>query len=425
MPDFLKINRVFSRRPIQMAWNDPQWGGKGNGGGNRNAGGPPDLDELWKNFNNRLNGLFGRKGGGGDGGDTPPPRIGGGPEFSIPGGAGLLIGLALVVWLASGFYIVDAGERGVVLRFGKFVETTMPGPRWHLPYPVESAEVVNVDSVRTVEVGYKNNVQAKVLGESLMLTDDENIVDLQFSVQYILKDPEDYLFSNRHPDDAVKQAAETAMREIVGKSKMDFVLYEGRADIAERATKLMQDILDRYKTGIAISKLNMQNAQPPEQVQAAFDDAVKAGQDLERLKNEGQAYANDVIPRARGVAARLMEEAEGYKQRVIAQSEGEASRFKQVLTEYAKAPQVTRERLYQDAMQQILTNTTKIMVDDKGGNNLLYLPLDKLMSLTQSGQSGTMAPQEVPPQTGTATPRVEDTFRSRDAFRARDREARP
>ncbi|MDP2786759.1 MAG: FtsH protease activity modulator HflK [Pseudomonadota bacterium] len=413
-----------------MAWNDPQWGNQG--GGKKNAGGPPDLDELWKNLNGRLNEIFGKKGGNGGGDNEPPTRLGGGREFNIPGGAGLLIGLAVLVWLASGFYIIDAGERGVVLRFGKFAETTLPGPRWHLPYPFEAVEVVNVEQVRTVEVGYKNNVKTKVLSEALMLTDDENIIDLQFSVQYTLKDPEDYLFANRDPDEAVKQAAETAMREIVGKSKMDYVLYEGRADIAVRATKLMQEILDRYKTGISLSKLNMQNAQPPEQVQAAFDDAVKAGQDRERLKSEGQAYANDVIPRARGVAARLLEEASGHKQRVVAQSEGDASRFKQILTEYSKAPQVTRERLYQDTMQQVMSSTTKVLVDDKSGGNLLYLPLDKLMQMTQTGaQPGTPSqpspdsqafrPLEQPAQTQSN----DGLFRSRDAFRNREREERP
>ena len=414
-----------------MAWNDPQWGNQN--GGNKNNGGPPDLDELWKKFNQRLNGLFGRKGGGA-GGEEPPRRLGGGPEFSIPGGAGLVVALAVLVWLASGFYIVDAGERGVVLRFGKYAETTQPGPRWHLPYPVETVEVVNVEQVRTVEVGYKNSVKTKVLGEALMLTDDENIIDLQFSVQYTLKDPEDYLFANRDPDEAVKQAAETAMREIVGKSKMDYVLYEGRADVAARATKLMQEILDRYKTGINVSKLNMQNAQPPEQVQAAFDDAVKAGQDRERLKNEGQAYANDVIPKARGVAARLIEEANGHKQRVVAQAEGDASRFKQILVEYNKAPQVTRERLYQDTMQQVMSNTTKVLVDDKQGGNLLYLPLDKLMeTVAAPGHAGVPAAQavestvnrgvsisnDVPPQL------EKNDVRSRDAsLRSRDRDGR-
>lgn len=399
---------------INMAWNDPQWG---KDGGN---GGPPDLDEIWKRFNQKLNSLLGGKGRpGGDGGGGSG---GGLPKFQIPGGAGLLVALAVLVWLASGFYIVDTGERGVVLRFGKYVETTMPGPRWHFPYPFETVEVVNVEQVRTVEVGYRNNVRSKVLSETLMLTDDENIIDLQFSVQYTLRDPVEYLFMNREPDEAVRQAAESAMREVVGKSKMDFVLYEGRSEVADRATKLMQEILDRYKTGISISKLNMQNAQPPEQVQAAFDDAVKAGQDRERLKNEGQAYANDVIPKAKGVAARLHEESLGYQQKVVADAEGEASRFSQVLVQYTKAPQVTRERLYQDAMQQVLSSTTKVMVDDKQGGNLLYLPLDKLMQA-----AGSPAPAEAaaPPavQPLPASP-VSDS-RSRDAFRNRDREERP
>jgi modulator of FtsH protease HflK len=409
-----------------MAWNDPQWGKGGNGG--NGGGGPPDLDELWRRFNQRLNGMFGNKGprrvedevGRGPGGGGGP----GLPSFSIPGGAGILVLLAALVWMASGFYIVDTGKRGVVLRFGKFVETTQPGPRWHLPYPFESVEVVNVEQVRTVEVGYRNNVKSKVLNESLMLTDDENIIDLQLSVQYTLKSPEDYLFMNRDPDLAVMQAAETAIREIVGKSKMDYVLYEGRADVADRATKLMQNILDRYKTGVAISKVNMQNAQPPEQVQAAFDDAVKAGQDRERLKNEGEAYANDVIPKAKGVAARLLEEAQGYQQRVVANAQGEADRFRQIQIEYAKAPQVTRERLYQDAMQQVMSNTTKVLVDDKQGGNLLYLPLDKLIQSVGGGAApapDAMAAMPSNPATGAPN----DPARSRDALRGREREARP
>ena len=360
------------QKQITMAWNDPQWGNNGRGNG-----GPPDLDEIWKRFNQRLNSLLGGKGrSGGDGGDG---GRGGLPKFRIPGGAGMLVVLAILVWLASGFYIVDAGERGVVLRFGKYIETTLPGPRWHLPYPFESAEVVNVDQVRTVEIGYRNNVNSKILSEALMLTDDENIIDLQFSVQYTIKDPVAYLFMNRDPDAAVKQAAESAMREIVGKSKMDYVLYEGRAEVATQAAKLMQQILDNYKTANEIDKLNMQNAQPPEQVQAAFDDAVKASQDEQRFRNEGEAYANNVVPRAKGVAARLIQEALGYKQRVVADAEGRASRFDQILAQYETAPQVTRERMYQDAMQQVLTHTTKVLVDDKHSGNLLYLPLDKLM----------------------------------------------
>src|SRR5689334_13289319 len=279
---------------VLMSLNDPNWGRRPSGNQ-----GPPDLEELWRNFNRKLEGLFGRRGGG-DGGTGGPGRT-----QRRMGGFGLLAALVVVVWLASGFYIVPEGQRGVVLRFGRYVETTMPGPRWHLPSPVESAEVVNLLGVRTVDVGYRNNVKSKVLKESLMLTDDENIIDVQFAVQYVLKSPNDYLFNSREPDESVLQAAETAVREVVGKSSMDFVLYEGRSEVAARAHKLMQSILDRYGTGIGVSKVTMQNAQPPEQVQAAFDDAVRASQDRERQKNEGQAYANDVIPKARGTAARL------------------------------------------------------------------------------------------------------------------------
>jgi membrane protease subunit HflK len=295
----------------------------------------------------------------------------------------------------------------------------MPGPRWHLPYPIETAEVVNVAGVRSVEVGYRNNVKSKVLKESLMLTDDENIVDVQFAVQYVLKSPTEYLFRNRAPDEAVLQAAETAIREIVGRNSMDFVIFEGRSEVAARAHKLMQEILDRYGTGISVSKVTMQNAQPPEQVQSSFDDAVKAGQDRERQKNEGQAYANDVIPKARGMASRLQAESEGYRQRVIEQAEGDAARFRQVVTEYNKAPQVTRDRLYIETMQQVLSNTTKVLIDQKGGNNLLYLPLDRIMQATGSapGEAAAKSPETVP-----AT--EPSTARSREAFRAREREAR-
>jgi membrane protease subunit HflK len=401
-----------------MAWNDPQWGNNGNRNPNN---GPPDLDEIWRRINQRLNGMFGSKdtGGGssGGGGDNLTP-------VGFPGGGnlvGLLAGALVLVWLASGFYIVDTGQRGMVLRFGQYVETTEPGPRWHLPWPVESREIVNVDQVRTVEIGYRNNVKSKVLNESLMLTDDENIIDLQFAVQYILKDPVEFLFVNRSPEDSALQIAETAMREIVGKSKMDFVLYEGRAEIAARAKQLMQDIHDRHKTGISISQVTLQNIQPPEQVQAAFDDAVKAGQDRERLKNEAEAYSNDVVPRARGLASRLKEEAEGYNLSVIANAEGEASRFVQIFAEYQKAPQVTRQRIYLDTMQTVMNNTSKVLVDQKGGNSLLYLPLDKLQQIVNQPYGG--APDAVAQPATTAASPV-DT-RSRDALRNRDREARP
>jgi membrane protease subunit HflK len=397
-----------------MGLNDPQWGRK------KGNSGPPDLDQLWRNFNKKLNSLFKRKGGGsgsggGEGSGAPTPR-------QYGGGIGVLVGLLVVLWIASGFYIVNEGQRGIVLRFGKYVETTQAGLRWHLPYPVEIVETVNVSQVRTVEIGYRNNVRSKVLKESLMLTDDENIIDIQFAVQYILKNPEEFLFTNREPENAVLQAAETAIREIIGKSKMDFVLYEGREQVAAKATQLMQEILDRYKIGIAISKVTMQNAQPPEQVQAAFDDAVKAGQDRERQKNEGQAYANDVIPKAKGNAARLLEESEGYKQRVIASSEGESSRFKQVLIEYNKAPGVTRDRLYLDMMQQVLSSTSKIFVDQKNGNNLLYLPLDKLIQMSGPSSSSVSAPEAPPAPAHEAVP--DSAARTREAFRGRERETR-
>jgi membrane protease subunit HflK len=420
-----------------MSLNDPQWGNRGNdnGGGKRPNQGPPDLEELWRDLNQRLSGMFGKKGGGrgnGDnsGGGLPPVDFN--PKF-LGGGIGLLIVVVILVWLASGFYIVDASQRGLVLQFGRYKESTDSGLRWRLPYPIQSHELVNISGVRTLEVGYRGSEKNKVLKEALMLTDDENIINIQFAVQYILKDPVDYVFNNRGPDEAVMQAAETAIREIVGKSKMDFVLYEGREQIAVKAAELMQEILDRYKTGILISKVTMQNAQPPEQVQAAFDDAVKAGQDRERQKNEGQAYANDVIPKARGTAARLLQEADGYRQRLIATAEGDASRFRQLNAEYAKAPEVTRNRLYLETMQQVYTNTTKVMIDAKGQGNLLYLPLDKLMQaaggvLPQTGagtdpaasaRSGGAAPGDLLPQTMDRA----DT-RSRDALRSRDREAR-
>lgn len=362
-----------------MSLNDPQWGkGGGNKGGNQ---GPPDLEELWRDFNRRLSGLFGKRGGGGKGdgdggGGIRPPALN---PRQFGGGIGLLILLVLAIWLASGFYVVDASQRGVVLQFGKFLETTEPGLRWRLPYPIQSQEVVNLTGVRTVEIGYRGTEKNKVLKEALMLTDDENIINIQFAVQYFLKDPQAYLFNNRDPDDAVVQAAETAIREIVGKSKMDFVLYEGREEVAVLAAKLMQEILDRYGTGILISKVTMQNAQPPEQVQAAFDDAVKAGQDRERQKSEGQAYANNVIPRARGTASRLGQEAEGYKQRVIATAVGDASRFRQILGEYTKAPDVTRQRLYLETVQQVMSGVSKVMIDARNNSNLLFLPLDKLI----------------------------------------------
>jgi membrane protease subunit HflK len=407
-----------------MSLNDPQWGKRGNSGG----GGPPDLDEIWRNVNRRINELFGRKApapGDGDSGGG-----GGGARSLLPmSGVGILLALVLLVWLASGFYIVDEGRRGVVTRFGKYTETTLPGPRWHLPFPIETAELVDFSQVKTIEIGYRNSPKNKVDKEALMLTDDENIIDIQFAVQYNIKSAEDYLFNVRKPDLIVAFIAQTAMGEVVGKAKMDFALYEGREQIAKSAEKLMQEMLDRYKTGIYVQKVTLQNVQPPDKVQAAFDDAVKAGQDRERFRNEGQAYANDVVPRARGNASRLLEEANGYQAEVIQRAEGDASRFKQILVEYAKAPAVTRERLYLDMMQSVLGNVTKVIVDQKAGNSLLYLPLDKLIQ--QSGAASGAAPvpsvtDSAPSRPATAAPAPEpagnlDPGRSRDALRGRER----
>ena len=405
-----------------MPPNDPQWGKKPNDG-------PPDLDEILRKLNQKLAGLFGKRGPAPVGPSGPPSGPSGPSNAFFGGSVAFIVILIVGVWLASGFYIVEEGRRGVVLRLGKYIETTMPGPRWHIPFPIESAEVVNVSGVRTVEVGYRGNPKNKQPAEALMLTDDENIVDVQFAIQYTLKSPEDYLFSNRNPDDNVLQAAETSIREVVGKSKMDFVLSQGRSEVASRVKQLMQQILDRYKTGINVTTVNLQNVQAPEQVLAAFEDVVRAGQDRERFKNEGQAYANNVVPNARGVAARLLEEANGYKQTAVATAQGDASRFRQILAEYEKAPAVTRERLYLETVQQILSNTTKIVVDQKGGQNLLYLPLDKIIQMAGSG-TGTVSAQgsDVPlprmvspaePAPASA-PAAADT-RSRDALRSRDR----
>ena len=395
-----------------MSLNDPQWGKRGNSG-------PPDLDEIWRNVNRRINELFGRRGAtGGDDGGSRRPR------WVPAGGAGLLLALVLLVWLASGFYIVDEGRRGVVTRFGKYTETTLPGPRWHLPFPVESVELVDFSQVKTIEVGYRNTPKNKNERESLSLTDDENIIDIQFAVQYNLKSAEQYLFNVRRTDQIVAFVAETAMREVVGKAKMDFALYEGREQIAKQAERLMQEMLDRYGTGVYVQKVTLQNVQPPDKVQAAFDDAVKAGQDRERFRNEGQAYANDVVPRARGNAARLIEEANGYQAEVVQRAEGDASRFRQVLVEYSKAPAVTRERLYLDMMQTVLGNASKVLVDQKAGNSLLYLPLDRLIQQSAApvapaagAPADTTGGRPSPPDAAVSV----EQSRSREGLRSRDR----
>jgi membrane protease subunit HflK len=363
-----------------MSANGPKWGD--NGGGRRPPN-PPDFDELWEEFKDWLGlsssgkGGGNRRGGGNGGGQESAPM-----KMRPRTLASIVAGLVLVAWSASGIYIVDASQRGMVLRFGKYAETTQPGLQWRLPYPFASHEIVNVSEVRALTIGYRGdakNKNNKELKESLMLTRDENIIDVQFAVQYRVKDAFAYQFKNRDPDAAVMQVAETAVREVVGKRTMDVVINEERTAVTEQVSLLMQEILDRYETGIEISKVTMQNAQPPEQVQAAFEDAVKAVQDKTRQENEGQAYYNDVVPKAEGQAAVLLEEARAYKERMIETATGDASRFSQILAEYAKAPGVTRQRLYLETLQQVYANTSKVMLDAKGQGNLLYLPLDQLM----------------------------------------------
>ncbi|MCV2355148.1 FtsH protease activity modulator HflK [Paucibacter sp. B2R-40] len=382
--------------------------------------GPPDLDELWRDFNRKLSGLFGAKPEASGGNDSG----GGGnnfqPDMKSAGiGAGLIGGVVLLGWLGSGFFIVQEGQQGVVTSFGKYSKTVEAGFQWRLPYPFQADEIVSVTQLRQVEVGRNSVVPATGLRDSSMLTLDEAIVDIRFTVQYTLKNARDYLFENRSPDDAVTLAAESAVREIVGKSRMDSVLYEQRDAIGIDLAKSVQTQLDRLKAGIQIKSVNVQSVAPPEQVQAAFDDAFKARADGERLQNEGQAYANDVIPKARGASARLMEEAEGYKSRVVAQAEGDAQRFKSVLSEYQKAPVVTRDRLYIDTMQQVYSNVSKVMVDSRNGSNLLHLPLDRLMQA--AGSVTATAPVAAPAAANeSSAPAPVNDVRSRDGLRSRD-----
>ncbi len=391
--------------------------------------GPPDLDELWRDFNKKLTGLFGGKGGSpkGNGSGDNNGGGGGGPNFqpdmkSAGIGAGLIAGVVALIWLGSGFFIVQEGQQAVVTSFGKYSHTADAGFQWRMPYPFQAHETVNVTQLRSKEVGRNAVIAATGLRDSSMLTQDENIVDIRFTVQYRLKDARAFLFENRDPEEAVTLAAESAVREIVGKSKIDSVLYEQRDAIAAELAKSVQGQLDRLKAGIVVVNINVQSVQPPEQVQAAFEDTLKAGQDGDRLKKEGLAYASDVIPKAQGTAARLREEAEGYKSRVVSQADGDAQRFNSVLTEYQKAPSVTRDRLYIDTMQQVYSNVTKVMVDSRGNSNLLYLPLDKLMQ--QAGVGAPSAAPAVPaaPETAPAAGAVD--VRSRDGQRARERDGR-
>ena len=439
-----------------MSLNDPKWGrrngdddrtqangpGQGDerGPGGRKPG-PPDLDELWRDFNDRLAGLFGRRGGGngkGGGGFRPPM----GSLRQLGGGAAVVIGLLLAIWLSSGFFIVDARQRAVVLTFGKYTRTASEGLNWRWPWPTQAHELIDVQSVRKVIVGYSEGVGSRqgVSRESLMLTKNLNIVDVQFEVQYVAVDPQMFVFTDRVPSETVKQVAETAIREVVGNNEVDFVLYGDRTAIQDNTRRLMQEILTRYKVGVEVRSVNIQGVNPPEPVRAAFDDVVKARQDSARFVNEGEAYANGVIPGARGTASRLLQEANGYRESIVANAQGEASRFRQVLAEYQKAPGVTRERMYISAMQDVLSSTTKVIVDAKGQGNLLFLPLDRLIqqagaavaagnSMAEPAPAPGLSPR--PPLNDSAVPGqptldggAQRSRDPRDLSRSRDREAR-
>lgn len=363
--------------------NEDPWGQRNRRTASHQQG-PPDLDEMFRQAKERIDNLFGRRGGGSGTGDSPS----GGGRF---GGSGLIILLPIIglgFWIATGFYTVDQGEQAVELRFGKYTETNDAGLHWHIPTPFESVEIVNTQNVNTVEVGYRKGSRSvqSVPREALMLTQDENIIDIHFAVQYDIKDPTDLLFnvneynSRDIADGVVRQATESAVREIVGRNTMDFAITDGRAQLAAEAKTLVQDILDRYRTGINIRTVEMQNAQPPEQVKDAFDDVVKAREDEQRLKNLAEAYANDIIPKARGFSARILQEADAYKASVIAKAAGETARFDQVLSEYSKAPSITRDRLYLETMEQVFSRSSKMLIDQQsGGNNVMYLPLDQLL----------------------------------------------
>lgn len=357
----------------EMAWNEPGGGGdKDPWNTNRGRGnqGPPDLDEVFRKLQKKFGSLFGGKGGrsGGSGSGTS--------GFSGGGvGIAIVVGILLVFWIATGFYKVEEAERGVVLRFGKHVDTTQRGLHWHLPIPIERVEIVDVTKVYTIPIN------------STMLTEDENIVDIHGTVQYQIASAEKYLFNVRNPQTSLMQVTESALRESIGRSKMDYVITEGRAEIAIQVKGIIQDIVNYYGTGLTIFKVNIQSAKPPDAVKEAFDDVTQAREDEVRYKNEAEAYRNEVIPKARGAAARMREEAEAYKNEVIARAEGEAERFKELLKEYKKAPEVTRERLYIETMESVLSNSSKVLLDIEGGNNLLYLPLDKLIEHQDSAVS--------------------------------------
>jgi membrane protease subunit HflK len=373
-----------------MAWNEPGGGNKdpwsGKGGGDQ---GPPDLDEVVRKLQERLGSLFGGKrssSGGSSGGS------GGGGGFGFGSGGisvrtlGIVGGILVILWLASGIYIVEPAERGVVMRFGKYVNTTDPGPHWRFPFPIETVTTVNVDEVSTFS------------HQAAMLTKDENIVDVELTVQSRIQDAADFLFQDQDPSRTLRDATETVVRKTIGGSRLDYILTEGRGAIATTIQGRVQALMDQYRTGLLVTSVNMQPAKPPDQVKEAFDDAIKAREDKERAENKAEAYANQILPQARGEAARILADAKAYRDKVIAESEGEAARFSAVLTEYHKAPEVTRQRLYLDTMERVFEDTNKVVLDtEDGGNSLLYLPLDQLLKQRQGTGAPSVQSQTLPP----------------------------
>jgi membrane protease subunit HflK len=418
---------LLKRFGIKLSLNDPRWGHKPEQDakaqeGRRPGEGPPDLDQMWRDFNARLNRMFGPRNNG-NGNDPVPgtPRPDGRGASVIAGSAALVI---LLIWLASGAFIVQEGQVAVVTTFGKNPQKTAAGFNWRWPAPIQSHEIVNVSTVRTAEVGYRNNVRNKLPGESLMLTDDENIIDIQFAVQYTLKDPVAWAFNNRDQEETVRQVAETAVREVVGRSKMDSVLYEGREKVAIDVHGMMQQMVDSYGLGVLITNVTMQGVQPPEQVQGAFNDAVAAGQDSAKARNEGEAYANNVIPSARGRAFRLMQDAEAYRSQVVENATGNAARFTSVVAEYQKAPGVTRDRMYLDTMQQIFASTSKVMMDAKGGNNMVYLPLDKLLAQAAASDAAKLGATTTQAAPGAPAGVTQESIPTIETVRQRDPRSR-
>ncbi len=384
-----------------MAWNDNNnknpWAGSNQT--------PPELEEVIKDFKNKFDGFFSNK-----------KSLSAGVSKMPSSGFKYIFILVLLVWLLSGIYIIDPAEKGVVLRFGAFQEETSQGPHWHIPYPIETLNRINVEQIRTVEIGYRNVVNGNrrfggnVSSESLMLTKDENMIEAKFAVQYKVNDVQAYLFNVANPDTTLRHVSESAIRQVVGQNTMDYILTEGRVNIADDIKEKSQSLLNKYETGLLITTVNMQDAQPPEEVQSAFSDAVKAREDKQRLINEAQTYANDILPKSRGKAARMLEESKAYESKVVSKSEGEASRFKQILAEYEKAPKVTRERLYRETMENVLASTSKVVVDSKA-NSMMYLPIDKLINARQTNTQ--VIAQESSTKQNNQGDNIRDIFRNR------------